>query len=215
FRLQMSLEALANHKYLNIWLILGNLFVAYGIWRLWRIRPRWLAIVTRPAALAALGAIILGGAIDLVPIHNSVWIQIKYVGDPLVKWLQENTKPHDIFLSDRFVNHQILMAGRRIFYGWPSFSWSAGYNVARRDQEYRQLFESTDPVAVFRLLKEHHIAYVAWDDSLRRNHEFIKRPNEDIYSLNFPKVYEDKNKEYNGLVIYKVPSEPPKEFKRP
>jgi DNA-binding beta-propeller fold protein YncE len=215
FCLQMSLETLANHKYLNIWLILGNLFVAYGVWRLWRIKPFWLAIVPRLVALVVLGAIILGGAIDLVPIHNSVWIQIKYVGDPLVKWLQENTKPHDIFLSDRFVNHQILLAGRRIFYGWPSFSWSAGYNVARRDQEYRQLFESTDPVAVYRLLKQHHIAYVAWDDSLRRNHEFIKRPNEEVYSLNFPKVWEDKTNQYTGLVIYKVPDQPPKEFKRP
>ena len=132
-----------------------------------------------------------------------------------MKWLQENTKPHDIFLSDRFVNHQILLAGRRIFYGWPSFSWSAGYNVSRRDQEYRQLFESTDPNAVFRLLKQHHIAYVAWDDSLRRNHEFIKRPNEEVYSLNFPKIWEDKKNQYTGLVIYKVPSQPPKEFKRP
>jgi hypothetical protein len=34
FCLEMSLETLANHKYLNIWLIISNLFVAYGVWRL-------------------------------------------------------------------------------------------------------------------------------------------------------------------------------------
>ncbi len=31
FCLEMSLETLANHKYLNIWLIISNLFVAYGV----------------------------------------------------------------------------------------------------------------------------------------------------------------------------------------
>ena len=215
FCLEMSLETLANHKYLNIWLIISNLFVAYGIWRLWKARPRWLALITGSAALLVTAGIVLGGAIDLFAIHNCYWIQIKYVGDPLVKWLRENTKPHDIFLSDRFVNHQILMAGRRLFYGWPSFSWGAGYDTSQRDNDYRTLFESTEPYAVFRLLYKHRITYVAIDDSIRRNHEFIKRPNEELYKLNFPKVWEDKANQYNGLVIYKVPVPPPKEFKRP
>jgi len=215
FCFEMSLETLANHKYLNIWLIISNLFVAYGIWRLWKVRPRWLALITGSAALFVTAGIVVGGAIDLFAIHNCYWIQIKYVGDPLVKWLRENTKPHDIFLSDRFVNHQILMAGRRLFYGWPSFSWGAGYDTSQRDDDYRTLFESTEPYAVFRLLYKHRIAYVAIDDSIRRNHEFIKRPNEELYKLNFPKVWEDTANQYAGLVIYKVPFPPPKEFKRP
>lgn len=215
FCLQLSLETLANHKYLNIWLILSNVFVGYGVWRLCTIRPRWLAFISVPVALLPTAGTVIGGIIDLVPIHNCYFIQLRYVGDPLVKWLQENTKPHDVFLSDRFVNHQILLAGRRLFYGWPSFSWGAGYDTTQRDQDYRQLFESTDPYAVMRLLKKHQIVYVAWDDSLRRNHEFVKRPNEELYSLNFPKVWEDKKNEYNALVIYKVPETPPRELKRP
>jgi sugar lactone lactonase YvrE len=214
FCLEMSLETLANHKYLNIWLILGNLFVAYAIWRLWLIQPRWLAMATRAVAILALGAITVSGAIDLVPIHNCYWIELKYEGDPLVKWVRENTKPHDIFLSDRFVNHQILLAGRRIFYGWPSFSWGAGYDTTLRDNEFRQLFESADPYAVFRLLRKHKIAYVAIDEGVRRG-EFIRRCNEELYKVNCPKVWEDKTNQYSGLVIYKVPDPPPKELKRP
>jgi DNA-binding beta-propeller fold protein YncE len=215
FCFQMSLETLANHKYLNVWLIISNLFVGYGVVRLCRLRIRWLRMVMAPAALLVMAGIVLGGAIDMVAVHNCYWIQLKYERDPLVTWLRENTKPHDIFLSDRFVNHQILLAGRRLFYGWPSFSWGAGYDTTQRDQDFRQLFESTDPYAVFRLLKKHRIAYVAWDDSLRRNHEFIKRPNEALYKLNFPKVWEDTGSQYGKLVIYKVPDSPPKELKRP
>jgi sugar lactone lactonase YvrE len=214
FCLELSLETLANHKFLNLWLIVSNLFVAYGLWRLWHFRPRWLLPPARLAALALALAIVIGGAIDLFPIHNSYFIHLKYGNDPLVKWVRTNTKPHDIFLSDRFVNHQILLAGRRLFYGWPSFSWGAGYDTTKRDHVYRQLFESTDPYAVYRLLRENRIAYVAIDEGVRRG-EFIKRPNEDVYSLNFQKVWEDKANTYSSLVIYKVPEIPPKEFKRP
>ena len=214
FCLELSLETLANHKFLNLWLIVGNLFVAYGLWRLWYIRPRWLIPPGRLAALSLALAIFLGGAIDLFPIHHSYFIQLKYGNDPLVKWIWANTRPHDVFLSDRFVNHQILLAGRRLFYGWPSFSWGAGYDTTKRDHVYRTLFESQDPYTVFRLLRENNIAYVAIDEGVRRG-EFIKRPNEDVYSLNFPKVWEDKANAYSKLVIYKVPEVAPKGLKRP
>lgn len=214
FCLQLSLENLANHKYLNIWLIVGNLFAAYGVWRLWTAPWLWLRIFSRPIAVLGVSAIVLGGAIDLVPIHNSYFIQLKYGGDPLVKWLWEKTNPHDVFLSDRFVNHQILLAGRRLFYGWPSFSWGAGYDTTLRDDVYRKLFESIEPVQVSHLLKKYRIAYVAIDDGVRRG-EFIRRPNEELYSLNFEKVWEDKKRQYNGLVIYKVPDVAPKELKKP
>lgn len=214
FSLQVSIELLANHKYLNTWLIISNLLAAYGVWRLWRLRPPWLRILSRPFSLLAAGAIFLGGLIDLFPIHNSYWIQMKYVGDPLVKWVRENTGPHDVFLSDRFVNHQILLAGRGIFYGWPSFSWSAGYDTTTRDREYRQFFESTDPYVVFRLLRKHRIAYVAIDDAVRRS-DFMKQTNERLYALNCPKVWEDTKNQYGSLAIYKVPASPPRELKRP
>jgi DNA-binding beta-propeller fold protein YncE len=215
FCLELSLETLANHKFLNLWLIVGNLFVAYGLWRLWYSKPRWLIPLGRLAALALAAAIFVGGAIDLFPIHNSYFIQLKYGNDPLVKWIWANTKPHDVFLSDRFVNHQILLAGRRLFYGWPSFSWGAGYDTTKRDHVYRTLFESQDPYTVFRLLRENNIAYVAIDEGVRRGGEFIKRPNEEVYSLNFPKVWEDKANAYSKLVIYKIPETAPRELKRP
>ena len=38
FLLQLSVEVLANHKFINAWLIVANLFVAYGLIRLWQAR---------------------------------------------------------------------------------------------------------------------------------------------------------------------------------
>jgi DNA-binding beta-propeller fold protein YncE len=55
---------------------------------------------------------------------------------------------------------------------------------------------------------------VAIDEGVRHS-DFIKRPNEELYRLNFPKVWEDTANQYNKLTIYKVPQPPPKELKRP
>src|SRR5262249_45879083 len=114
----------------------------------------------------------------------------------------------EIFLTDRFVNHPILMAGRRVFYGWPYYSWGAGYDATKRDRLYMELFESRDPWKVYRLLKDNKIKYVGFDGAVRQA-QFIKRPNEQLYATYFPRVFEDKQNKYNSLTIYKVPDTPP------
>ncbi len=209
FFTQLSIEELANHKFLNLWLVLANLFVACGFCWLWRQQSSLLLTVTgRMLSIAFAIPILLGGIIDLFPIHNGYWVEIAYQHDPLVQWLLTNTKPDDVFLTDRFVNHQILLAGRRIFYGWPSYPWSAGYDTTKRDLVYRELFESRDLRHVYALLQANQIAYVGFDSGVRHG-EFIKWPNEELYRKNFPVVFEDKQYRYRGLTIYKVPEHLP------
>jgi streptogramin lyase len=152
--------------------------------------------------------VVPGGIIDFFPIHNTGWGEVQYKNDPLIDWLKKNTSPRDIFLTDRFVNHPILMAGRWVLYGWPYYAWSAGYNASKYDRLYIELFEGKDPWKVYHLLKENGIKYVAYDNAVRKG-EFIKRPNEQLYATYFPKVFDDAK--YNGLIIYKVPeTSPPK-----
>jgi len=209
FCFQFTIESLANQKFFHIWVIIANLFVAFALWRLWRLS---LGGTTLPGKVVALGLFLLiipGGLIDFFPIHNTGWSEVAYKNDPLIDWLNKNTTPREIFLTDRFVNHPILMAGRRILYGWPYYAWSAGYNAGKYDKLYTELFESKDPWKVFRLLKENGIKYVAYDNAVRQG-QFIKRPNQQLYATYFPKVFEDNR--YNGLVIYKVPDTPPPNF---
>jgi DNA-binding beta-propeller fold protein YncE len=206
FCFQFTIETLANQKFLHLWVIIANLFIAFALWRLWRLS---LGGTTLPGKVVALGLFLLiisGGVIDFFPIHNTGWSEVTYKNDPLIDWLKKNTKPRDIFLTDRFVNHPILMAGRRVLYGWPYYSWGAGYDATKRDRLYTELFESKDPWKVFHLLKENGISYVAFDNAVRQG-QFIKRPNQQLYASYFPKVFEDSR--YNGLVIYKVPDTPP------
>ncbi len=208
FSFQFTIEVLANQKFLHMWMIIINLFVAYGLWRMWHFKLGPTALPGRLAAIALVAVILPGGVIDFFPIHNTGWSEVTYRNDPLIEWLMKETTPRDIFLTDRFVTHPILMAGRRVFHGWPYYGWSAGYDASKRDKVYLDLFESKDPWKVFRLLKENGISYVAFDNAVRRG-EFVKRPNEQVFAQYFPKVFQDKEHKYNSLTIYKVPETAP------
>jgi DNA-binding beta-propeller fold protein YncE len=201
FCFQFSEEALANHKFLNIWLVVANLFVGYGLWRLWRLGKRWWSIPSRLLAIILVAPIVAGGIIDLFPIHNATFIQTGVAGDRLIKWIQADTKPDAIFLTDKFVNHPILLAGRKIFFGYTYFTWSAGYDLPKREAAYRLMFESKNAHQVFTLLKANHIDYVAYDSTVRG--AFKNNNEQQVYVPNFKKVFEAND--YWTLAIYKVP----------
>jgi sugar lactone lactonase YvrE len=201
FCFQFSEEALANHKFINIWLVLANLFVAYGLWRLWHTRIKGWAIPFRVIAILLASPIIAGGIIDFFPIHNGSFIETGLTKDRLIGWIQTQTKPDAVFLTDKFVNHPILLAGRRIFYGYTYFTWSAGYDLPKREIAYRQMFESKNAHQVFTLLKANGIDYVAFDSTVRGAFKNVNE--QEVYVPNFKKVFEGA--EYWGLTIYKVP----------
>ena len=181
--------------------MLANLFVAYGLWRLWHLRIKGWAIPSRLIAILLASPIVIGGIIDFFPIHNGTFIYTGYTKDRLIGWVRSETKPDAVFLTDKFVNHPILLAGRRIWFGYTYFTWSAGYDLPRRETAYRQMFESKNAHQVFTLLKANGIDYVAIDSSIRG---FFKNSNEEqVYAPNFKKVFEGA--EYGQLAIYKVP----------
>ncbi|HXM29279.1 MAG TPA: 6-bladed beta-propeller, partial [Chthoniobacterales bacterium] len=200
----LSIKTSASYNFLNIWVIVANLFAAYGLWRLWKLKKS--PIMGPVTAIALTATIVAGGVIDLFPIRNSSYVEVNYEKDDLVTWLRKNTKPNDVFLTDRFLTHPVLLAGRKIFLG--SNNSLAGYDLAKREPIYRQMFESKNPRRVHELLKEHHIDYVAFDDGVR-NGQLIKDPNEYLYIRYFGKVYDDKENRYRKLVIYKVPDSVP------
>ena len=136
FSFQFTIEVLANQKFIHIWVIIANLFVAFALWRLWRFSLVGTTLPGKFVAAVLFLLVIPGGVIDFFPIHNTGWGEVTYRNDPLIDWLNKNTSPRDIFLTDRFVNHPILMAGRRVFYGWPYYAWSAGYDASKRDRLY-------------------------------------------------------------------------------
>src|SRR5262249_25636264 len=148
--------------------------------------------------------VMIGGVLDLFPIRNSYWVEMPFDGDRLVRWVEEQTDPKAIFLTDRFVTHRILLAGRRIFHGWPYYTWGAGYLASERDEVYKRLFQERNPQTLIDLLHENNIAYVAIDNGVRTG-GFIKNVNEAVYEKNFERVFQDTENQYDALAIFKVP----------
>jgi DNA-binding beta-propeller fold protein YncE len=205
FCFQFSDEVLANHKFLNIWLAATNIFVAFGLWRLWNSNLLKSALISKIAVVALTTLITIGGIIDLFPIRNGYWMEMPFENDTLVNWMRDQTEPQAIFLSHRFVNHGILLAGRRVFYGHPYYAWSAGYPTAERDVVYKKMFETQNPQEVWQMLRENRISYIAIDNQLRQD-GFIKNLNETVFQKYFETVFQDTENKYNNLNIYKVPA---------
>src|SRR5881409_2255202 len=70
FCFQFTIEVLANQKFLHIWVILANLFVAFALWRLWRLSLGGTTLPGKLVATVLFLLVIPGGVIDFFPIHN-------------------------------------------------------------------------------------------------------------------------------------------------
>jgi hypothetical protein len=200
FLFQLSTDAFNNHKLLNIWNIFAGIFAAYALWRIGRGGIIRIAL----AAFLAM-AMILSAIIDLFPVHNDSALVTPYENDRLTVWLLENTKPTDVFLTQTLLSHPILFTGRKVFLANTLFAWTAGYNVGARENVYRQMFQERNLGNLIRLLHENKIAYVAIDDGVRGNDLVKGFLNESVYKASFEKVFEDTERRYANLTIYKVP----------
>jgi len=65
------------------------------------------------------------------------------------------------------------------------------------------MFEEQDPATLIRLLNENKITYVAIDTGVRQS-TLIKNLNEAVYESTFEKVFDDTQRQYDELSIYKV-----------
>jgi hypothetical protein len=199
FTTQLTTDLRNNDKFLYIWVALLNLFVGWTIWRAWKLH--W---VGKAAAVAVAVIVSLGGMIEWFRIHNDTSMEVPFRDDRLSVWLQANTRPTDVFLSDRFIMHAILLNGRRIFYGWPYFAESMGYPVKARDVVYDRMFTEKNPTELVHLLNENGIQYVAVDNSLRRGYLKAKL-NEAVCKQYFETVFDDREDRFAALKIYRVP----------
>jgi hypothetical protein len=200
FSFQLSMDVFNNHKLLNAWAVFTSVYVAYALWTIGREN-----ISRRILAITLAIAMTLGAVIDLAPIHNDGIVRIPHRNDRLSVWITENTAPGDIFLSDRYLSHQILFSGRKIFLGNTLYAWTAGYELAEKEKTHVKMFTTGDINELRRLLAENNITHIAIDDGLRTNNAF-KGLNEVLIRNNFPIVFDDTEKAYWNLKIFRVRS---------
>jgi hypothetical protein len=103
------------------------------------------------------------GAVDFIALVNGNaparavrWDQ----EDTVVRWIVENTDPHSRFLSHEDVLSPVLLAGRKLYYGWPYYAWSAGYDTGFRESMQARIYSAPTGEELGRLLKSQRIDYV-------------------------------------------------------
>ncbi|MCX7747420.1 MAG: hypothetical protein N2645_11090 [Clostridia bacterium] len=186
----------ANHKFVNISIILLNILAAYVVYRLFTVKM----VLMKGVAVILTLVMTITGISDVFTFINytKTPVQIK-VDDPLFNWTKEKTNPNDIFLTDVHVIHPILLAGRKIYYGWPYYAWSAGYKTDVRERVIKQILGGTDREEVRRLAIENNINYIVIEDGFRNAKVYTL--NEDLLKSIFEQVY---NEPKSKVTIYKV-----------
>jgi len=179
---QFSPEMAANHKFFNLFLIVGNIFVAYAIFFIWQRK-----ILGKILALFLIFFLTLSGIIDFFPIKNdSLFAVDDAPKNPDIEWIKENTPPSSVFLNSSYLYNPASLAGRKIFLGWPYFAWSAGYDTDKRSETLRNILNSSSLPSACSILKKENINYI----EMKEPNNLEKVPiNYNFFKQNFIEVF--------------------------
>lgn len=190
---QFSPDIAGNHKFFNFFMLIGNMFSAYSLYRIWK----W-KIVFRPLVIIFVFLLILSGIIDFFPVYNDKKITlVDYPNNPDVEWIMKNTPPNSVFLNTQYLYSPESLAGRKVFLGWPYFAWSAGYDTHKRGQIRDEILASVSEEHVCRLLKKNNISYIEISSVDLNSPDQPKIPN--VFKKYFTLEYMN-----NGIEIYNV-----------
>lgn len=130
---------------------------------------------------------------------NSVNVDLK---SPVTAWIEKNTRPEDVFLTAPYSMNQFFFSGRKAFYGWPYYPWSAGHSTDMRFVVVKELFTgyNGNRLLFMKTAKDNNIRFVIIDSDLTSNKDYTV--NKDFFEKNYEKVYTASDN--SGMVIYKL-----------
>ncbi len=193
--IQFSPEISANHKFFNYFLLVGNMFSAFILVKLWNKKHFF-----KPVVLILFFFMIFGGIIDFFPIYNDRRLEISdYRSDDRINWIINNTAPDSVFLNTTFLYNPASLAGRKIFLGWPYFAWSQGYDTNTRGNIMRKILGNENKYEACELLKENNIDYI--EIKIQNPPDPDIPPISTLFEEEFKKIYNNNSEDY---FIYNV-----------
>lgn len=193
---QFSPEIAANHKFFNMAVIGLNLFTAFFLVKL--LDKKLFGLI---ATLALIAPLTLTGIIDFFPIKNDRFITLVDIPNNVAaKFILEGTPKDSVFLNSSYLYDPASLAGRKIFMGWPYFSWSAGYDTDTRLSEMQAMFNPASKDDLCRQLTKEGIDYVEIQNPSNLENVIV---NYFFFEENFIKVFDASD---NRTKIYSVKS---------
>lgn len=192
FTLSLTPDISVNHKYLMIGVMLLCIPVAYLIDRIIRIRGAYAKIL----AAFLLFCMMITGIYETTIIlkrndaksGNAMSINEK---SDICNFVMTQADSNDIFLTDWYSLNDFVLGGAMLYYGWPYYAWSAGYDTYGREEKTYAMYEASSPETLDLLVKECNIRYIVVDNGVRTREEFTV--NEENIRNTYKAVFNDGN----------------------
>lgn len=193
---QFSPEIAGNHKFFNLFIIGANIFAAYSIYNLWK-----HSLIGKTAAIFYLILMTFSGIIDIFPIKNDGYVEIKDgKNNDVQQFIINNTPKDSVFLNASYVYNPASLAGRKIFLGWPYFVWGTGYDSNKRYKIMESIFQNNNKDDVCKLSIINKTDFITLEDI---NDPNLPRINLDFFLANFELAYNDKQQNFYIIDVKK------------
>ena len=185
FTLALTGDITVNHKWIMMSLMLVSMYAAIVLADLLK-SGDWLK---RIVAILLLVVLTATGIYDLniVIKRNENYLVFSY-DDPVTNWIAENATCDDMFLTPYYSLNNVVMGGAMLYYGWPYYAWSAGYDTYTRDAKVKQMYQADSVEELDQLIKENNIRYIIIDHDCRTSSEYAVR--EDVIEAAYKTVFE-------------------------
>jgi hypothetical protein len=187
-----------NSKFFILWLLVINIYAAYPLLLLWS-----KGLGGKSAAALLFISLVGTGVADYYGIMKFDKTTLPYYNDELRSWIERDTKPRSVFLTDIAIKrnyssyYSVLLSGRRLYvHSIADFA----QDLSLRSSKAANIYSSQNKPEVCKTLKDERIDYIVVDDSVRESEDYKLR--EDFFMNNFLPVYKDK-----GVIVYSVKQE--------
>lgn len=204
FALTVSLtpEVAVNQKYIMMAMAFLDTVWAGVIADLWEKRGSIGAMTARRILAAVLIFLLtVTGFYDFVVIVKDNGDSHSVVVDmnsDVTAWLEENTTEKDLVLTPADSLSDITLSGCMMYYGWPYYAWSAGYDTDYRLAKAQIMYGTWDPDELRQTAKEEKIDFIIYEDGMTIDGI---EPHEETIRAIYPLVY---TSDAGNLRIYKV-----------
>ncbi|MBQ0000162.1 MAG: hypothetical protein KBT01_01300, partial [Clostridiales bacterium] len=186
FTISMTPDIAVNHKYIMMSTMYLGMFAALFVNWLWNCRKR---IGNKLLAIILIFVLTCSGVYDFWTVIKRDYHEAHVYDDnsPVTQWVSENTCSRDIFLSSWDTLDPALWGGASLYFGWPYYAWSAGYDTYYREARVKEMFESQTKDELIQRIEENQINYILLDNNVRMNTSYVV--NEELIADTFECVF--------------------------
>ncbi|MCR4586607.1 MAG: hypothetical protein K5686_12900 [Lachnospiraceae bacterium] len=163
FTLSLTVDITVGHKYVMLTLNLFGIFAAMLLHAMWKQKT-----AVRVSAVILALILTATGLMETRILYNLDKGSLDFENDdPLVRWIEDNSDSKDLWLTAPCSLDRPVLAGAMLYYGWPYYAWSAGYDTGYRENICREIYSTTDPARREELLAAEGIRFIIVDKEAR------------------------------------------------